>query len=288
MRKILILFFIIFSLSHSFEVKKENFKITKNKNLKILEAEMKSQSDKVVEVFHKEISDRIESKNKIIGYSENTNLETGEKNLKVNLPDVLLNNKFYEKTIFEIKGVNFSSKNKVEVKPNVKIQKMELEQNNLEIEKRFTEMTKKEISNGIKEIDQQINSEKEAVELKFFGEISKGYLKNMKYEIKKIEYTSSSKANLTINFKIPKFDNDILNGEQEKINKLFEKRTGKSIEYLAKASSKEFQKKWLPVLVDIISEIVSEKINNIKEFEEKETIVKAEKINGKWDIITKN
>ena len=115
MRKILILFFIIFSLSHSFEVKKENFKITKNKNLKILEAEMKSQSDKVVEVFHKEISDRIESKNKIIRYSENTNLETGEKNLKVNLPDILLNNKFYEKTIFEIEGVNFSSKNKAEV-----------------------------------------------------------------------------------------------------------------------------------------------------------------------------
>ncbi len=115
MRKILILFFIIFSLSHSFELKKENFKITKNKNLKILETEMKSQSDKVVEVFHKEISDRIESKNKIIRYSENTNLETGEKNLKVNLPDVLLNNKFYEKTIFEIEGVNFSSKNKAEV-----------------------------------------------------------------------------------------------------------------------------------------------------------------------------
>jgi len=115
MRKILILFFIIFSLSHSFELKKENFKITKNKNLKILETEMKSQSDEVVEVFHKEISDRIESKNKIIRYSENTNLETGEKNLKVNLPDILLNNKFYEKTIFEIEGVNFSSKNKAEV-----------------------------------------------------------------------------------------------------------------------------------------------------------------------------
>ncbi len=115
MRKILILFFIIFSLSHSFELKKENFKITKNKNLKILETEMKSQSDKVVGVFHKEISDRIESKNKIIRYSENTNLETGEKNLKVNLPDILLNNKFYEKTIFEIEGVNFSSKNKAEV-----------------------------------------------------------------------------------------------------------------------------------------------------------------------------
>lgn len=185
-------------------------------------------------------------------------------------------------------SLGFSANYKVEVKPNVKIQKMELEQDNLEIEKRFTEMKKKEISNGIKEIDQQINSEKEAIGIKFFGEILKGYLKNMEYEIKKIEYTSSSKANLTVNLKIPKFNNDIIDSEQEKINKLFEKRTGKSIEYLAKASSKEFQQKWMPVLVDIISEIVSEKINNIKEFEEKETVVKAEKINGKWDIITKN
>lgn len=185
-------------------------------------------------------------------------------------------------------SLGFSANYKVEVNPNVKIQKMELEQNNLEIEKRFSEITKEEISNGIKEINQQIDSKKEDTGMKFFGEILKGYFKNMKHEIKKIEYTSSSKANLTINLKIPKFDNDILDGEQEKINKLFEKRTGKSIEYLAKVSSKEFQKKWLPVLVDIISEIVSEKINNIKEFEEKEMVVKAEKINGKWDIITKN
>ena len=187
-----------------------------------------------------------------------------------------------------VASLGFSLNYKVEVKPNVKIQKMELEQNNLEIEKTFAEMTKKEISNGIKEIDQQINSEKEDMGIKFFGEISKGYLKNMKYEIKKIEYTSSSKANLTVNLKFPKFNNDIIDGEQEKINKLFEKRTGKSIEYLSKASPEEFQKKWLPVLMDIISEIASEKINNIKEFEEKETVVKAEKINGKWDIITKN
>ena len=185
-------------------------------------------------------------------------------------------------------SLGFSANYKVEVKPNVKIQKIELEQNNLEIEKRFSEITKEEISNGIKEINQQIDSKKEDTGMKFFGEILKGYFKNMKHEIKKIEYTSSSKANLTINLKIPKFDNDILNGEQEKINKLFEKRTGKSIEYLSKASSEEFQKKWLLVLMDIISEIASEKINNIKEFEEKETIVKAEKINGKWDIITKN
>ena len=115
MKKILILFLVIFSLSFSFELKKENFEITKNKSLKLSEEEMKNQSEKIVEVFNKEISDRIESKNKGIEYSENTNLETGEKNFKVNVPDVLMNNKVYEKTIYEIEKINFISKNKVEI-----------------------------------------------------------------------------------------------------------------------------------------------------------------------------
>ena len=115
MKKILILFLVVFSLNFSFELKKENFEIMKNKSLKLSEEEMKNQSEKVVEVFNKEISDRIESKNKGIGYSENTNLETGEKNFKVNVPDVLMNNKVYEKTIYKIEKINFISKNKVEV-----------------------------------------------------------------------------------------------------------------------------------------------------------------------------
>lgn len=115
MKKILILFLVIFSLSFSFELKKENFEIMKNKSLKISEEEMKNQSEKVVEVFNKEISDRIESKNKGIEYSENTNLETGEKNFKVNVPNVLMNNKVYEKTIYKIEKINFISKNKVEI-----------------------------------------------------------------------------------------------------------------------------------------------------------------------------
>ena len=115
MKKILILFLVIFSLSFSFELKKENFEIMKNKSLKLSEEEMKNQSEKVVEVFNKEISDRIESKNKGIEYSENTNLETGEKNFKVNVPNVLMNNKVYEKTIYKIEKINFISKNKVEI-----------------------------------------------------------------------------------------------------------------------------------------------------------------------------
>ena len=115
MKKVMILFLVIFSLSFSFELKKENFKITKNKSLKLSEEEMKNQSEKVVEVFNKEISDKIESKNKVIKYSENTNLETGKKNFKVNMPNVLMNNKVYEKTIYKIEKINFISKTKVEI-----------------------------------------------------------------------------------------------------------------------------------------------------------------------------
>ena len=115
MKKILISFLVIFSLNFSFELKKENFEIMKNKSLKLSEEEMKNQSEKVVEVFNKEISDRIESKNKGIEYSENTNLETGEKNFKVNVPNVLMNNKVYEKTVYKIEKINFISKNKVEI-----------------------------------------------------------------------------------------------------------------------------------------------------------------------------
>ena len=192
MRKILILFFIIFSLSHSFELKKENFKITKNKNLKILEAELKSQSDKVVEVFHKEISDRIESKNKIIGYSENTNLETGGKNLKVNLPDILLNNKFYEKTIFEIERVNFSSKNKAEIIYIEKSPNMDEVMFSDEFEKILTDKVSEKLGYKLdkEKIQNLSNEEKIKVNIIIFSDYQNEMLKRLdnnqfEYEIEK-------------------------------------------------------------------------------------------------------
>ena len=115
MKKILILFLVVFSLNFSFELKKENFEIMKNKSLKLSEEEMKNQSEKIVEIFDKEILDRIESQNKGIEYSKNTNFITGLETFKANVPDVLMNNKVYEKTIYEIEKINFISKNKVEV-----------------------------------------------------------------------------------------------------------------------------------------------------------------------------
>ena len=160
MRKILILFFIIFSLSHSFEVKKENFKITKNK---------------------------------IIGYSENTNLETGEKNLKVNLPDVLLNNKFYEKTIFEIKGVNFSSKNKVEVIYIEKSPNMDEVMFSDEFEKILTDKVSEKLGYKLdkEKIQNLSNEEKIKVNIIIFSEYQKEMLNRL--DNNQFEYETEKK-----------------------------------------------------------------------------------------------
>lgn len=187
-------------------------------------------------------------------------------------------------------SLEFSATYKVEVKPNVKIQQSEIEKNNLEIEKVFLENTKRDTLEGIKEVDNQIAKQKDELGARFFGEILKEYMRNMEYRIKEINYNSSSSADLKFVLKAPKLNfNSLLGAEdQEKINKTFEQKTGKSIKYFSSVSGEDFQKKWMPTLIDIISKTVSDKIKNIKEFEEKEGAVEATKINGKWNIIMNN
>ena len=184
-------------------------------------------------------------------------------------------------------SLGFSANYKVEVKPNVKIQQSEIEKNNLEIEKVFLENTKRDTLEGIKEVDNQIAEQKDELGARFFGEILKEYMRNMEYRIKEINYNSNSSADLKFVLKAPKLNfNSLLGDEdQEKINKTFEQKTGKSIKYLSNVSGEDFQKKWLPTLIDIISKTVSDKIKDIKEFDEKEGTVEATKINGKWNII---
>lgn len=187
-------------------------------------------------------------------------------------------------------SLGFSANYKVEVKPNVKIQQSEIEKNNLEIEKVFLENTKRDTLEGIKEVDNQIAEQKDELGARFFGEILKEYMRNVEYRIKEINYNSNSSADLKFVLKAPKLNfNSLLGAEdQEKINKTFEQKTGKSIEYLSNVSGEDFQKKWMPTLIDIISKTVSDKIKDIKEFDEKEGTVEATKINGKWNIIMNN
>lgn len=189
-----------------------------------------------------------------------------------------------------IASLGFSANYKVEVKPNVKIQQSEIEKNNLEIEKVFLENTKRDTLEGIKEVDNQIAEQKDELGARFFGEILKEYMRNMEYRIKEINYNSNSSADLKFVLKAPKLNfNSLLGAEdQEKINKTFEQKTGKSIKYLSNVSGEDFQKKWMPTLIDIISKTVSDKIKDIKEFDEKEGTVEVTKINGKWNIIMNN
>ena len=56
---------------------------------------------------------------------------------------------------------------------------------------------------------------------------------------------------------------------------------------MSNVSGEDFQKKWMPTLIDIVSKTVSDKIKDIKEFEEKEGIVEIKKINGKWNFLQK-
>ena len=184
-------------------------------------------------------------------------------------------------------SLGFSANYKVEVKPNVKIQQSEIEKNNLEIEKVFLENIKRDTLEGIKEVDNQIAEQKDELGARFLGEILKEYMRNMEYRIKEINYNSSSSADLKFVLKAPKLNfNSLLGAEdQEKINKTFEQKTGKSIKYLSNVSGEDFQKKWMPTLIDIISKTVSDKIKDIKEFDEKEGTVEVTKINGKWNII---
>lgn len=187
-------------------------------------------------------------------------------------------------------SLGFSANYKVEVKPNVKIQQSEIEKNNLEIEKVFLENIKRDTLEGIKEVDNQIAEQKDELGARFFGEILKEYMRNVEYRIKEINYNSSSSADLKFVLKAPKLNfNSLLEVEdQEKINKTFEQKTGKSIKYLSNVSGEDFQKKWMPTLIDIISKTVLDKIKDIKEFDEKEGTVEATKINGKWNIIMNN
>ena len=187
-------------------------------------------------------------------------------------------------------SLGFSANYKVEVKPNVKIQQSEIEKNNLEIEKVFLENIKRDTLEGIKEVDNQIAEQKDELGARFLGEILKEYMRNMEYRIKEINYNSNSSADLKFVLKAPKLNfNSLLGAEdQEKINKTFEQKTGKSIKYLSNVSGEDFQKKWMPTLIDIVSKTVSDKIKNIKEFDEKEGTVEATKINGKWNIIMNN
>lgn len=185
-------------------------------------------------------------------------------------------------------SLSFSSNYTVTVSPNVKIEKSIIERNNTEIEREFEINTEANRAVGIKSINEEIEKQKKNLGIRIFGETLKAYVLKIEFNIKKIEYISDKKATVIVTMKSPDLGNNLefFEKSQEKIKKLFVERTGKTEEYLATVPEKEIIEKWLPILSEIITEIVTENINNWKKFEE-EIILGVKKQNKKWNFVPK-
>lgn len=185
-------------------------------------------------------------------------------------------------------SLSFSSNYTVTVSPNVIIEKSIIERNNTEIEREFEINTEANRAVGIKSINEEIEKQKKNLEIRIFGETLKAYVLKIEFNIKKIEYISDKKATVIVTMKSPDLGNNLefFEKSQEKIKKLFVERTGKTEEYLATVPEKEIIEKWLPILSEIITEIVTENINNWKKIEE-EIILGVKKQNKKWNFVPK-
>lgn len=185
-------------------------------------------------------------------------------------------------------SLSFSSNYTVTVSPNVIIEKSIIERNNTEIEREFEINTEANRAVGIKSINEEIEKQKKNLEIRIFGETLKAYVLKIEFNIKKIEYISDKKAMVIVTMKSPDLGNNLefFEKSQEKIKKLFVERTGKTEEYLATVPEKEIIEKWLPILSEIITEIVTENINNWKKIEE-EIILGVKKQNKKWNFVPK-
>lgn len=185
-------------------------------------------------------------------------------------------------------SLSFSSNYTVTVSPNVKIEKSIIERNNTEIEREFEMNTEANRAVGIKSINEEIEKQKKNLGIRIFGETLKAYILKIEFNIKKIEYISDKKATVIVTMKSPDLGNNLefFEKSQEKIKKLFVERTGKTEEYLATVPEKEIIEKWLPILSEIITEIVTENINNWKKIEE-EIILGVKKQNKKWNFVPK-
>ena len=102
-------------------------------------------------------------------------------------------------------SLGFSVNYKVEVKPNVKIQKAEIEKNNAGIEKAFEKFVEKQKAEGIREAELTTQSS-QRLGMALTDGMAKQLVYDTQYSIKKIEYISSDIVNLDLEIKIPELD----------------------------------------------------------------------------------
>ena len=180
-------------------------------------------------------------------------------------------------------SLGFSANYKVEVKPNVKIQKSEIEKNNAGIEKAFEKFVEKQKAEGIREAELTTQSSQRLGMMLTDG-MAKQLVYDTQYSIKKIEYISSDIVNLDLEIKIPELDSRNFSEDEmmRVVSKRFKEKTGKPIEILKTTPKKNIKPEWVSTLFQLMSDFTIEKVKTTKIFTYQNATISLKKVNKEW------
>ena len=180
-------------------------------------------------------------------------------------------------------NLGFSANYKVEVKPNVKIQKEEIEKNNAGIEKAFEKFVEKQKAEGIREAELTTQSS-QRLGMALTDGMAKQLVYDTQYSIKKIEYLSSDIVNLDLEIKIPELDSRNFSEDEmmRVVSKRFKEKTGKPIEILKTTPEKNIKPEWVSTLFQLMSDFTIEKVKTTKIFTYQNATISLKKVNNEW------
>ena len=180
-------------------------------------------------------------------------------------------------------SLGFSANYKVEVKPNVRIQKEEIEKNNAGIEKAFEKFVEKQMAAGIREAELTTQSS-QRLGIALTDGMAKQLVYDTQYSIKKIEYISSDIVNLDIEIKIPELDSRNFSEDEmmRVVSKRFKEKTGKPIEILKTTPKKNIKPEWVSTLFQLMSDFTIEKVKTTKIFTYQNATISLKKVNNEW------
>ena len=180
-------------------------------------------------------------------------------------------------------SLGFSANYKVEVKPNVKIQKSEIEKNNAGIEKAFEKFVEKQKAEGIREAELTTQSS-QRLGMALTDGMAKQLVYDTQYSIKKIEYISSDIVNLDLEIKIPELDSRNFSEDEmmRVVSKRFKEKTGKPIEILKTTPKKNIKPEWVSTLFQLMSDFTIEKVKTTKIFTYQNATISLKKVNNEW------
>lgn len=174
---------------------------------------------------------------------------------------------------------------------NVKLSEKELKANNTEIENRvktvfdINSYSTEEVKSIIWR-EYPLLTSSSAEEADVFINYIKSLFTNTKYEIKRINYTDSNTAKLTLAVSIPNLDElsaDTKQAEiEKKVEKKFTEKTG--ITYSALEKDNKLMKKYESLLITLYMETSSEEIKNIKTYNKEETVYTMKKNGNVWNF----